>query len=142
MAEEEKTYSRGRLQHSMLVVWGLSLLLAFILSGIHYIDIFQHLPTSADPRFSQNEYLKKIAFNILNNILGVYLPIAAVMLTSFFSASDEYRRQKIAAELVRAAVAMFTVVQLVTLAYVTFFVFLSNDLEAANMPVIQNAAGR
>ena len=119
------------------------MLLAFIVSAVHYVEIVKNPETffKVDPSGkSAHEHLKDIANNILNNILGVYLPIAAVMMTSFFSSTEEYRRQNISRGQAVAAIIVFAAIQMINLVFMTVFVFLSGDLEVANMPVIQNAA--
>ena len=135
-------FKREKLQHWLIATWAFSMLSALLMSGAHYLEIVNHqrdFLVSGSSEAPQDQ-LQRIAVNIVNNILGTYLPIAAIMLTGFFSATQEYRNQDIGRERAMAAISSFALIQIFNVVVFAIFVYGSRDLEVANMPIIQSAA--
>ena len=116
----------------LIIVWGTSVLVAVVLGIWRYAQLVSD-PASAPIRAGIDTALPdwglKLAKNMIENILSVYLPIIAVMLSSFFSASDRYRQQKIRLIQAIAAIGIFSFLQLINLLMAVVFIFSHSLLE-------------
>jgi tryptophan-rich sensory protein len=75
---------------------------------------------------------------MISNVIGIYLPIGAIMLTGLLSSSADYQRQNIGSTKAVAAIGIFSVLQLVNLVYVVIFFF--QNLEDSQIQTLPNAA--
>lgn len=72
--------------------------------------------------------------NLLENVAQIYLPILAVMLATFLSATHKYRAQMIRRDQFLIASCTFGIIHLMTVLVVVVFVFFSGALTDANIP--------